>query len=73
MRAPGELWFARDAVEALRGRVVEWIRAHGALDTPSYKKLIGTTRKHAVPLMELLDAQQVTLRRGEARVLRGSR
>jgi selenocysteine-specific elongation factor len=73
VRAPGELWFARDAVEALRGRVVEWIRAHGALDTPSYKKLIGTTRKHAVPLMELLDAQQVTLRRGEARVLRGSR
>jgi selenocysteine-specific elongation factor len=70
VRAPGELWFSRDAVEALRGRVVEWIRAHGPLDTPSYKKLIGTTRKHAVPLMELLDAQQLTLRRGETRILR---
>jgi selenocysteine-specific elongation factor len=72
VRAPGELWFSSDAVEALRARVVEWIRAHGPLDTPSYKKLIGTTRKHAVPLMELLDAQQLTLRRGETRVLRGA-
>ncbi len=70
VRAPGDLWFARSAVEALRSRVVEWIRANGPLDTPSYKKLIGTTRKHAVPLMELFDAQQVTLRRGEARILR---
>ena len=70
VRAPGDLWFSRGAVEALRTRVVEWIRANGPLDTPSYKKLIGTTRKHAVPLMELLDAQQVTLRRGEARILR---
>ena len=70
VRAPGDLWFSRAAVEALRQRVVEWIRVNGPLDTPRYKKLIGTTRKHAVPLMELLDAQQVTLRRGEARTLR---
>jgi len=70
VRAPGDLWFSRAAVEALRQRVVEWIRVNGPLDTPRYKKLIGTTRKHAVPLMELLDAQQVTLRRGETRTLR---
>ncbi len=70
IRAPGDLWFHRDPVEALCERVIQWIRTHGPLDTPSYKRLIGTTRKHAVPLMELLDARQVTLRKGEMRVLR---
>jgi selenocysteine-specific elongation factor len=70
VRAPGDLWFDRGAVDDLRRRVVEWIRANGPLDTPGYKKLIGTTRKHAVPLMELFDAEQVTLRRGETRILR---
>jgi selenocysteine-specific elongation factor len=71
VRAPGGLWFDRAAVAALRGRVVAHLREAGELDTPSYKRLIGTTRKHAVPLMELLDAQRVTLRRGAVRVLRG--
>jgi selenocysteine-specific elongation factor len=73
VRAPGDLWFDRAAVEALRARVVAHLRAHGGIDTPAYKELIGTTRKHAVPLMELLDAERVTLRVGNRRVLRGAR
>jgi selenocysteine-specific elongation factor len=72
VRAPGELWFDRRAVDALRARVVDRITTGGPLDTPGYKKLIGTTRKHAVPLMELFDADRTTLRRGEVRILRGS-
>jgi selenocysteine-specific elongation factor len=72
VRAPGDLWFDRTAVDALRDRVVAHLRAHGALETPAYKALIGTTRRHAVPLMELLDAERVTLRVGNRRVLRGS-
>ncbi|MEN8181502.1 MAG: selenocysteine-specific translation elongation factor [Myxococcota bacterium] len=71
VRAPGELWFGREAVERLRTRVVECLRERGSLDTPAYKKLIGTTRKHAVPLMELFDAERTTLRQGDVRVLRG--
>jgi selenocysteine-specific elongation factor len=72
VRAPGDLWFHREAIEALRRRVVARIRSQGPLDTPTYKQLIGTTRKHAVPLMELLDAERLTLRKGETRVLRGA-
>jgi selenocysteine-specific elongation factor len=71
VRAPGELWFDRRSVDELRTRVVERISADGPLATPEYKKLIGTTRKHAVPLMELFDADRTTLRRGDIRVLRG--
>ena len=46
------------------------LRRQGALDTTAYKQLIGTSRKYAVPLMELFDAEQLTRREGERRVLR---
>ncbi len=69
--APGEFWFDRAAVDALRERVVAQIQQHGGIETPAYKTLIGTSRKHAVPLMELFDQQRVTLRVGNKRVLRG--
>jgi len=70
VRTPGDLWFDRAAVDELRERVVAHLREHQSLDTPTYKNLIGTTRKYAVPLMEFFDAEHLTMRAGEARVLR---
>jgi selenocysteine-specific elongation factor len=70
VRAPGDLWFDRGAVDALREAVVSRLEGGGELATPDYKTLIGTSRKWAVPLMELFDAEHLTVRRGEARVLR---
>jgi selenocysteine-specific elongation factor len=68
--APGDLWFDARAVESLRERVRRHFDANDALDTKSYKALIGTTRRTAVPLMERLDAERLTVRRGEVRKLR---
>jgi selenocysteine-specific elongation factor len=73
VRAPGDLWFDRAAVDDLRERVVAHLREHETLDTPTYKSLIGTTRKYAVPLMELFDGEHLTMRAGEARILRRKR
>ncbi|MGI9592506.1 MAG: SelB C-terminal domain-containing protein, partial [Myxococcota bacterium] len=70
IRAPGELWFDRVAVDELRDKVVAHLTEHGELPTAAYKDLIGTSRKWAVPLMELFDAEHLTMRSGEARVLR---
>ncbi|MEN8159945.1 MAG: selenocysteine-specific translation elongation factor, partial [Myxococcota bacterium] len=56
VRAPGDFWFDRVSVDELRARVVSKLEATGSLDTTAYKELIGTTRKWAVPLMELFDA-----------------
>ena len=39
----------------------------------AYKALIGTSRRTAVPLMELFDAERLTVRRGEVRRLRRPR
>ena len=68
--APGDLWFDAPAVAALRERVRRHFDANDALDTKAYKALIGTTRRTAVPLMELLDGERLTVRRGEVRKLR---
>ncbi len=68
VRAAEELWFDTGVVAALRERVVAFLREQGRLETPAYKELIGASRRTAVPLMELLDAQHVTVRQGNARV-----
>jgi selenocysteine-specific elongation factor len=70
VRAPGDLFFDRAAIDALRERVVGYLQQHGAIGTAAYKSLIGTSRRTAVPLMELFDEERTTLRRGEQRALR---
>jgi selenocysteine-specific elongation factor len=72
VHAPGDLWFDREAIDALRAKVVARLRARGALATPDYKALIGTSRRTAVPLMELFDAERLTIRSGDVRKLRGA-
>jgi selenocysteine-specific elongation factor len=70
VRAPGDLWFAAGAVAALRERISAHFETNQRLDTKAYKALIGTTRRTAVPLMEYFDDEHLTIRSGDARVLR---
>ena len=39
------------------------------LSVPEFKKLTGTSRKHAIPLLEYLDRLRVTRRVGDARLV----
>ena len=70
IRAPGDLWFARAAVDELRERVVGHLKSHGEIDPATYKGLTGTSRRTTVPLMELFDELHVTRRQGDVRILR---
>ncbi|MAE95589.1 MAG: selenocysteine-specific translation elongation factor [Deltaproteobacteria bacterium] len=70
VRAPGELWFDKGAIDELRERVIAHLTEEGELPTATYKDMIGTSRKYAVPLMELFDSEHLTMRKGEVRVLR---
>jgi selenocysteine-specific elongation factor len=58
---------------ALVNRAEEIVRSGGAggLTVSAFREELGTSRKFALPLLELLDARGVTLRRGDVRVLRG--
>ena len=70
VRVSAELYFAAAAVEALRVRLVERLKAGGAITTGEFKELVGATRKHVIPLAEYFDREKVTLRVGERRQLR---
>jgi selenocysteine-specific elongation factor len=50
--------------------VVAFLREHEAITPQEMKDLLGISRKYAIPLLEYLDAQRVTVRRGDRRVLR---
>jgi len=63
------LLFHRDALEDLKGRLLHFRNQNETIDIAAFKELSGTTRKNAIPLLEYLDAQHVTCRRGSERVI----
>jgi len=56
-----------DAVRELRGRLAT-IRGK-SIDVQAFKTLTGLTRKHAIPLLELLDRERITRKQGDVRVV----
>ncbi|MBS1150744.1 MAG: selenocysteine-specific translation elongation factor, partial [Myxococcaceae bacterium] len=66
----GELWFSSAALKALEDRLVNHLKAQQEITTQQFKELTGLSRKFLIPLAEYFDAQKVTLRVGEKRVLR---
>ena len=67
VRIPDGKVFHRDALAELRGRLREYATRSPTIDVGAFKDLAGVTRKHAIPLLEYLDASRVTLRRGNLR------
>lgn len=64
------LYFHAEPLEAVERRVVAFLREHRAITPQDIKDLLGISRKYAIPLLEYLDAQRVTVRVGDRRVLR---
>ncbi len=58
-------------VAALERAVRDFLAAHEAMSPTDFKTLTGLTRRHAIPLLEWLDARGLTERRGDVRVLSG--
>ena len=52
------------------GKVLTFLRAHQAITPQEIKDLLGISRKYAIPLLEWLDNQRLTVRVGDKRVLR---
>lgn len=61
--------FHRSAIDRIRVQLQERKRVDPNLDVAAFKDLTGTSRKHAIPLLEYLDAERVTRRAGSARVI----
>ncbi|MBW2167951.1 MAG: SelB C-terminal domain-containing protein, partial [Deltaproteobacteria bacterium] len=65
-----DLFFHRNAIEELKGRLVKFLKDHGTITTPQFKEMTGTSRKYTIPLIEYFDQSQLTVRVGDSRVLR---
>ncbi len=69
----GELFFAKSAITALHGKLLEHFASHEKLSTQTFKELTGLSRKFLIPLAEYFDREKVTLRVGDERLLRRTR
>ena len=59
-----------DAIESVRERMRSQYPYPSEFAVKDVRDLLGTTRKHVVPLLEHLDATGFTLRKGDMRQLR---
>jgi selenocysteine-specific elongation factor len=64
------LYFHAEPLQAAVDQVRAFLRAHGAITPQEIKDLLAISRKYAIPLLEWLDAQRLTVRVGDKRVLR---
>ncbi len=69
VRVTPELGFLTSTVSEVRERVVAIIKEQGNITLADLRNELGTSRKFALPLLEYLDAQKITKRAGDARVL----
>ncbi len=61
--------FAADALEQARDLIVTALRERGTLTVSDARDILQSTRKYVLPLLNRLDAEGVTRRRGDDRVL----
>jgi selenocysteine-specific elongation factor len=66
----GDMYVPTEALDDLRRRLVEYLTEHGEITTQDFKRMVGASRKHVIPLAEFFDREKTTIRRGETRVLR---
>ncbi len=64
--------FDAAAIEELRGALHERAATNPEIDVGWFKESFDLSRKHAIPLLEWLDRERVTLRSGNVRRIRAS-
>jgi selenocysteine-specific elongation factor len=70
VRLKGDLLFHIEALKSITQQVQEFLRNGKQMDIGDFKEMTGLSRKFAVALLEYLDAEGITIRVGDKRVLR---
>lgn len=70
VRASPELYFLRDAVDRVKATLKQRMPPRGEVAPGTFRDLFDTSRKYAIPLLELLDREGVTVRIGDTRRMR---
>ncbi len=70
LRVTGDLLVHEDVWTGLVADVRRALAGGKEMDPPTFKGLTGLSRKHAIPYLEMLDKQRVTVRVGNVRKLK---
>ncbi len=73
VRVSEDIWYAAEHLAAIEKAVEDWLHERESLDIAGMKSITGLSRKHMIPLLEYFDAQTLTLRTGDVRVLRNKK
>jgi selenocysteine-specific elongation factor len=70
VRVSSDLYFDSGAIEQVRAGLRRHLSGRGDITPATFRDLFGTTRKYAIPLLEYLDREGITIRVGDARRLK---
>lgn len=65
-----DLFFSRESIDGLTAKVRDFFNKKSDMTPVDFKEMTGLSRKFAIPLLEYLDSQKVTIRVGDVRKLR---
>jgi len=71
VRVNDDTVFARSAYDDAVSRLRAHLTEHRTLTVAAARDVLGSTRRYVLPLLEWLDAQKITRRVGDDRILRG--
>lgn len=69
LRVADDFYVARGPFVALVGRIGEFVSQNGTMGPTDFKDISGLTRRHAMPFLEFLDRERVTVRAGNGRTM----
>jgi selenocysteine-specific elongation factor len=66
-RITDNIYITSKAFELMLGKLGVFFKKHPTMAVSEFRDLLGTTRKYALPFLEFLDANRITMRVGEVR------
>jgi selenocysteine-specific elongation factor len=66
-----DFYFASSAIEELKEKIILFFKSNDEMGPVEFKDLTGLSRKFAIPLLEFMDKEKLTIRVGDKRKLRG--
>lgn len=70
VRIKDDVVFHRKHLDRIESLLKEYLSTHPNMTAAQFRDLLGISRKHTIPLIEYFDREGITLRIGDARVLR---
>lgn len=69
VRMDDTLLFHLDVIAAVEEKLLTYFQSQSEIDVATFRDLVGTTRKYAVPMLNYFDTKGTTMRQGDVRVL----